>query len=81
MNKEELQRAVAFLETGNWQAAHEIVQRDEESRLACWAHGIVHLMEGDTANAHYWYGEAGRRFPKDPSVKAEIAALSSALKR
>ncbi len=74
----ELSAAVVLLEKGDWRAAHEIVQRDEDSELACWAHGIVHLMEGDTANARYWYRKAGRPFAQDTA--AEIAALSEALK-
>ena len=75
----DLRQAVALLARGEWQAAHLIVQEDEESRLACWAHGIVHLMEGDLANARYWYRVAGRAFPRQPSVKEEIAALSAEL--
>ena len=51
------------MERGDWQRAHEIVQQDEDSPLACWAHGIAHLMEGDVPNARYWYREAKRRFP------------------
>lgn len=74
-----LRTAVAHLEKGDWQAAHAIVQKDEESPLSCWAHGIVHVMEGDLANARYWYGAAKRAFPKDYSVPAEIAALKDAL--
>jgi hypothetical protein len=73
-----LRSAVAQLERGDWQAAHEIVQKDEESALSCWAHGIVHVMEGDLPNARYWYGQAKRAFPKDYSVSAEIAALKDA---
>ena len=68
------------MEAGDWQAAHEIVQRDEESPLACWAHGIVHVMEGDLPNARYWYGQAKRAFPRQPSASAEIAALKAATK-
>jgi hypothetical protein len=79
MIKKDLRQAVALLAQGDWRAAHEIVQEDEESRLSCWAHGIVHLMEGDVANARYWYRLAGRAFPRDPSVKDEIAALSASL--
>ena len=74
-----LRSAVALLEQGDWQAAHTIVQQDEDSPLYCWAHGIVHVLEGDLPNARYWYGEAKREFPKDYSVPAEIAALKSAL--
>jgi hypothetical protein len=74
-----LRSAVAHLERGDWQAAHAIVQKDEESALSCWAHGIVHVMEGDLPNARYWYGEAKRAFPDNYSVAAELAALKDAL--
>jgi len=80
MKQAELVRALAFLRAGDWEAAHKIVQQDEDSPLSCWAHGIVHLMEGDTANARYWYREAKREFPRAPSVPEEIAALDAALK-
>jgi hypothetical protein len=78
IDRKQLAAAVAHLERGDWQAAHEIVQRDEESAPACWAHGIVHLMEGDAANARYWYDRAGRRFSDD--IAAEIAAFRASLK-
>ena len=81
LDQRSLRDALVHLEQGDWQAAHEIVQQDEESPLACWAHGIVHLMEGDTSNARYWYRAAQRAFPKDPSVKDEIAALSESLRK
>jgi hypothetical protein len=73
-----LRSAVALLEQGDWQAAHKIVQEDEESPLSCWAHGIVHVLEGDLPNARYWYGQAKRAFPKDYSIPDEIAALKDA---
>jgi hypothetical protein len=79
LDPELLRRALTLLEGGDWRAAHEIVQKDEESPLACWAHGIVHLMEGDVPNARYWYREAGRRFPEAPSVEDEISALRSSI--
>ena len=71
-------KAIGYLERGDWRAAHQIVQQDEESTLACWAHGIVHIMEGDLPNARYWYRAAGREFPTELDVKAEITALISA---
>ena len=73
-----LRSAVAHLERGEWQSAHEIVQQDEEDALYCWAHGIVHVMEGDLPNARYWYREAKRAFPENYSVPDEIAALKNA---
>jgi len=75
--KLDLRRAVQLLENGDWQAAHAIVQEDEDSRLFCWAHGIVHLMEGDHSNARYWYRKAGRPFDKDTVAPEEIKALKT----
>ncbi len=77
----ELRRAVELLERGDWQAAHSIVQQDEESALSCWAHGIVHRMEGDVSNARYWYRQAKRPFAADAAIEAEIAALKEAVAR
>ena len=76
----DLREAVKLLAVGDWQGAHAIVQADEESRLSCWAHGIVHLMEGDAANAGYWYRRAGRALRKDVSIDNEIAALRDTLR-
>ena len=79
LSRTQLKQALAHLQRGEWQAAHQIVQQDEDSPLACWAHGIVHLMEGDLPNARYWYGEAKRAFPAKPDAKSETKALSRAL--
>jgi HEPN domain-containing protein len=76
----DLRSALRLLKQGDWRAAHEIVQEDEESPLSCWAHGIVHLMEGDVPNARYWYRLAGRVLRQDFSVEEEIAALGDRLK-
>ena len=73
-----LARAVRHLEAGEWEAAHAIVQQDA-SRLGCWAHGIVHLIEGDLDNAQYWYRRAHRPMPHPNVVPAEIAALKASL--
>jgi hypothetical protein len=75
----DLGKALDLLRQGDWQAAHVIVQRDEKSPLSCWAHGIVHLMEGDVSNARYWYREAKRAFPRRPSIAEEIDSLDAAL--
>jgi hypothetical protein len=66
-------RAVELLEAGDWQAAHEIVQKDE-SALAAWLHGIVHTLEGDLNNARYWYRKTKREFRGPEAVQEEIAA-------
>ena len=77
----DLVTALEHLKAGDWQAAHGIVQEDE-SALGAWAHGIVHLMEGDRANAGYWFRRAERPLPAgDPevSIAAEIDALAASL--
>ena len=79
LSKSRLADAVSLMESGDWSKAHAIVQEDEDSPLACWAHGITHLMEGDVPNARYWYREAKRDLPELPSVPDEVAALRKAL--
>lgn len=71
--------AIRHLKQGNWQRAHEIVQ-DDESPFACWAHGIVHMMEGDIGNARYWYRRAHRAYPSSNDAPTEVAALAQAWK-
>lgn len=75
-----LARALALLAAGKWQEAHQIVQR-EESALAAWLHGIVHILEGDLDNARGWYRRAGRPFPDPGAARAEIDAARAALPR
>ena len=71
--------AIRHLRKGDWSKAHGLVQNDE-SALGCWAHGIVHMMEGDLGNARYWYRRAHRSFPREVDADVEIAALIAAMK-
>ena len=71
-----LRDAIALLENGDWEAAHKIVQTDD-SATGAWAHGIVHVLEGDLKNAGYWYGRAGRELAGAAPVEDEIAALKA----
>ncbi len=71
-----LTAALDHLAHGRWQEAHDIVHGDE-TPLACWAHAVVHLQEGDVDNARYWFGRAGRRFSNDAT--AELEALTRAV--
>ena len=71
-------KVVRYLEAGEWKAAHLLVQKDASS-LGCWAHGIVHLVEGDLDNAKYWYRRAHRALPDGNTANAEIAALKATL--
>ena len=73
-----LTRAVELLAGGSWQPAHEIVQKDD-STLAAWLHGIVHILEGGLDNARGWYRRADRAFPGAGAVQEEIAAARLAV--
>lgn len=75
----ELRQAVALALGGDWQAAHEIAQKYEEDDAACWLHGIVHRMEGDLANARYWYGVCRRTLREEVSTETELRELQAAL--
>jgi hypothetical protein len=72
-----LDTAIRHLRRGDWQKAHALVQNDS-SDLGSWAHGIVHLLEGDVGNARYWFRRARRPFPREPDANAEIDALVAA---
>ena len=76
---ESMTRVVELLAAGSWQEAHEIVQK-EQSTLAAWLHGIVHILEGDLDNARGWYRRAERDFPGAEAVQAEIAAAREAVR-
>ena len=75
-----LNTAIRHLQRGDWEKAHAVVQHDDTG-LGCWAHGIVHMLEGDIGNARYWYRRAGRSFPRDRDASVEIDALVRALRQ
>ena len=74
-----LNTAIRHLQRGDFEKAHAIVQNDN-TEMGCWAHGIVHMLEGDLGNARYWYRRAGRPFPRERDASAEIDALVTALR-
>jgi hypothetical protein len=44
---------------GEWDKAHKLIQ-DVDDKNASWIHAYLHRKEGDTGNADYWYGRAGK---------------------
>ncbi len=42
-----------------WESGHVVVQ-EIETADAAWVHAHLHRIEGDLANAGYWYRRAGR---------------------
>ena len=74
-----LLEAVERALVGDWPAAHVIVQAHEEGALAAWIHAVVHRMEGDLANARYWYRRCGRTLREDVSTDAELREIRAKL--
>jgi hypothetical protein len=52
-------QALWWAAKGDWDKAHSIVMKDE-SLEAAWVHAYLHRVEGDLANAGYWYRRAGK---------------------
>ncbi|NKE45955.1 hypothetical protein HB662_14280 [Roseomonas frigidaquae] len=72
-----LLRAIRLALDGDWEAAHQIAQADPGADAA-WVHAWLHRIEGDDANAGYWYRRAGRS-PAQGSTAEEGAAIARAL--
>ena len=55
--------ALWWVKKGQWNRAHQLAQ-DGHGREAAWVHAHLHRVEGDDANAGYWYRQAGAPFPE-----------------
>lgn len=62
---------------GDWDGAHATVQADESAEAA-WVHAYLHRVEGDLANARYWYRTAGRTVATG-TLHDEWAAIAAEL--
>ncbi len=69
-----IRSAFDFAVKGEWNKAHQIVQRINTPEAA-WLHAIIHREEGDDGNASYWYYRAGRAFP-NVSIDKELELYS-----
>lgn len=67
-----------WLARNDWHAAHNIAQ-DIHTPDGSWIHALLHLIEGDTANAHYWYARAGRPACGLKEIDAEWDRLAAHL--
>lgn len=73
----EIKAAIERLRAGDWDGAHAIVQ-DDPSSDAAWIHAHLHRIEGDLANAAYWYRRAGRPVAT-VSLEEEGESITAAL--
>ena len=70
-------RAVWHGLRGDWHAAHELAQAQDDAQGA-WVHAWLHRIEGDLGNADYWYRRAGRP-PQRGETRAEGLEIARAL--
>ena len=62
---------------GDWEAAHGLAQADKGASGA-WVHAYLHRVEGNAANAGYWYRRAGRPRATVP-LREEWRAIAQTL--
>lgn len=62
-----------------WAKAHKMVM-DAAGRDCAWVHAYLHRVEGDLANAGYWYRRARRPISTEP-LTVEWAAIAEILLR
>ena len=72
-------RAVWHGLRGDWDAAHELAQAQDDAEGA-WVHAWLHRIEGDVGNADYWYRRAGRSSRRD-DTRGEGLEIARALIR
>ena len=77
--RSELVQAIDHALAGDWEAAHDIVQRDESEPTSCWIHAVLHKMEPDETNSRYWYRRAGKAYEAYPDARQELIAIKAAL--
>jgi len=76
---DDLLKAVDLAIAGKWEASHAVVQQYEGDDTASWIHAVLHKIEGDQGNSHYWYRRAGRMEDADKEPSAELSAIRNEL--
>lgn len=62
-------QALWHAKKGNWEQSHNIAQ-DIHTKNGSWIHALLHLIEGDVGNAHYWFAKAGRPAAKVTAIES-----------
>ena len=62
----------------DWARAHGYAQQQEGDPACDWVHAHLHRIEGDMANAAYWYRRANKPVGAGP-VEQEWQAIASTL--
>lgn len=68
-------QALRLAREGKWDDAHRLIQPLSDSH-SFLIHGYLHRVEGDLANAAYWYRRAGQSMPAN-TLEEEAQRLAS----
>jgi len=77
--RDDLLRSIELALADRWDEAHDLAQRYEGDATGQWLHAVLHKIEGDTANARYWYRRAGRLDSVDAEPREELESIRAAL--
>jgi hypothetical protein len=69
--------ALWWMAQGDWKQAHLLVN-DRNGADDAWVHAHLHRVEGDQANAAYWYRHAGKK-PSTAPLETERETIAKAL--
>lgn len=72
------QRALWLAKTSQWDQAHDIAQ-EIHTPLGSWIHALLHLIEGDTSNAAYWFHRAHQPVRSVSEIDSEWDAIARTL--
>lgn len=70
-------KAGAYKVGPEWQKAHAICQSQEGTHAYDLVHALAHWIEGDAANAAYWYRRVGET--RAQTIEAEWQRIDDAL--
>jgi len=77
--RDDVVRAIDLALAGQWDEAHDLVQRHEGHATAAWVHAVLHKIEGDLANRRSWYRQAGRPVDADADPQEELRTIREAV--
>jgi len=71
-------KALWLIKLDRWDDAHAIAS-DLGGEKGDWIHALLHVIEGDMANAAYWYGRCGKPGIERGEIDEEWERIAAAV--